>query len=94
MTTSALSGLTNWAGNYAYTAARLHEPASLDELQTVVRAVPRLRVLGSRHAFNDIADTTGDLVSLARMPKIVELDRSDTDVMTALRDSRDYLSAL
>lgn len=25
---------------------------------------------------------------------IVELDRCDTDVMTALRDSRDYLSAL
>ena len=80
MTTSALSGLTNWAGNYAYAAARLHEPASLDELQTVVRAAARLRVLGSRHAFNDIADTTGDLVSLARMPKIVELDRSASRV--------------
>jgi xylitol oxidase len=34
-----------------------------------------LRALGSRHSFNDIADTTGDLVSLRRMPRIFELDR-------------------
>jgi len=31
-------------------------------------------VLGSRHAFNDLADTTGDLVSLARLPRVLELD--------------------
>ena len=33
-------------------------------------------MLGSRHSFNDIADTTGDLVSLARMPRVFELDRA------------------
>ena len=67
-------GLTNWAGNLAYRAARLHEPRSLDELQEIVRGSASLRVLGSRHSFSDIADTTGDLVSLARMPRRFELD--------------------
>ncbi len=68
--------LTNWAGNHTYAAARLFEPTSLDELRDVVRASRSLRVLGSRHSFNDIADTTGDLVSLARMPRVFELDRA------------------
>ncbi|MFI5226579.1 MAG: FAD-binding protein [Candidatus Limnocylindrales bacterium] len=67
-------GLTNWAGNLTYRAARLHEPRSLDELQEVVRGSPSLRVLGSRHSFSDVADTTGDLVSLGRLPRRFELD--------------------
>jgi xylitol oxidase len=65
---------TNWAGNHTYVARALHEPGSLGELQEVVRRGRSLRVLGSRHSFNDIADTTGDLVSLARMPRVFELD--------------------
>jgi xylitol oxidase len=65
----------NWAGNQAYRAARLLEPGSLDELQEIVRAGRSLRVLGSRHSFNDIADTTGDHVSLSAMPRIYQLDR-------------------
>jgi xylitol oxidase len=69
-----VTGPTNWAGNYTYLARRLHEPASIDELQEVVRHSRSLRALGSRHSFNDIADTTGDQVSLARMPRVFDLD--------------------
>jgi len=68
------ASLTNWAGNHAYVAARLHEPRSLEELQEIVRHTPSLRALGSRHSFNDIADTTGDLLSLVRMPRVFDLD--------------------
>ena len=69
------SRLTNWAGNRVYAASRLHEPTSIGQLQEIVRGTRSLRVLGSRHSFNDIADTTGELVSLARMPRVFELDR-------------------
>jgi xylitol oxidase len=65
---------TNWAGNHTYRARALLEPRTLDELQDVVRSSSMLRVLGSRHAFNDIVDTAGDLVSLVRMPSEVRLD--------------------
>jgi xylitol oxidase len=75
-----VAGLTNWAANRAYVAARLHEPASVEQLQEIVRKTPSLRVLGSRHSFNDIADTTGDLVSLARMPRVFDLDRAASTV--------------
>jgi alditol oxidase len=71
-----VAGLTNWAGNHAYVAARLLEPESIEELREIVRTSRSLRVLGSRHSFNDIADTTGDLVSLGRMPRVFELDRA------------------
>lgn len=69
-----MAGLTNWAGNHTYRASKLHEPSSMDELREIVRTSPLLRVLGSRHSFNDVADTTGDLVSLARMPRAFDLD--------------------
>ena len=69
-----LAGLRNWAGNHAYVAAGLLEPESIDQLQAIVRDAPSLRALGSRHSFNDIADTTGDLVSLGRMPRRFDLD--------------------
>jgi xylitol oxidase len=68
------AGLTNWAGNHAYSAARLHEPESIEQLQDIVRDGGSLRVLGSRHSFNDIADTTGHLLSLSRMPRVFDLD--------------------
>lgn len=57
----------NWAGNVTYSARRLAEPATLEELQELVRSEERVRVVGSRHCFNDIADTPGVQVSLARL---------------------------
>ncbi len=79
-TTNGAPALTNWAGNLVYSAKRLHEPESIEQLQEVVRSSPSLRPLGSRHSFNDIADTTGDQVSLARMPRIFELDTAAVTV--------------
>jgi alditol oxidase len=72
--------MRNWAGNYAYRARRLHEPRSIDELQQLVRTSTSLRAIGSRHSFNDVADTHGDLVSVASMPRIFELNRSTQTV--------------
>ncbi len=65
--------LRNWSENYGYRASVLHEPTSDDELREVVSAAGRLKVLGSRHCFNDIADSD-ELVGLDRMPEVFELD--------------------
>ncbi|GAA3908044.1 FAD-binding protein [Microbacterium invictum] len=64
----------NWAGNTVYRARELRTPASIDELAGIVTSQPRVRVLGSRHSFNDIADTDGVLVSLVSLPGEPELD--------------------
>jgi xylitol oxidase len=65
--------ITNWAGNVTFTATRLHRPASVDELRRLVADSPRVRVLGTAHSFNRIADTDGVLLSVAGLPPSVEV---------------------
>ena len=67
-----MAGL-NWAGNHRYRARRLHRPSTLDELRAIVAAAPRIRALGTRHAFNDMADSA-ELVSLENLPRDVVVD--------------------
>ena len=66
--------VTNWAGNVSFGAARFHQPDSVAELQRIVALSSRVRALGTGHSFNLIADTTGGLISLARLPTIIALD--------------------
>jgi alditol oxidase len=64
---------TNWAGNYTYRARAIHAPATLEQLQGIVSTARRVRVLGSRHSFTDIADAA-ELVTLDRMATGIEVD--------------------
>ena len=73
---TAMHAEHNWAGNYTYTAASVQTPETLEQLQELVRAVSKLRALGTRHSFNGIADSPGVLVSLARLDRIAEVDRA------------------
>jgi len=66
--------VTNWAGNVSFGAARFHQPDSVAELQRIVALSSRARALGTGHSFNLIADTTGGLISLARLPTIIAVD--------------------
>lgn len=88
----------NWARNYRYRASSLARPTSVEEVQGIVAAADRVRALGSRHSFNDLADTTGTLLSLERIdapPVVDEAARTVTvdggarygDVATALQDA-------
>lgn len=63
----------NWAGNLTYAAAAVHHPTTLDELCAVIAGARRLRPLGTRHCFNEIADTTGDQVCLDRLGVTADL---------------------
>ena len=65
---------TNWAGNYAYRARAVHAPSTLEQVREIVAAAPRVRVLGSRHSFTDIADSV-ELVTLDRLAPNVVVDR-------------------
>ena len=57
----------NWAGNLVYRAREIAAPTSVDELSALITRERRVKVLGSRHSFNDIADTDGVLISLAAL---------------------------
>jgi alditol oxidase len=74
---------TNWAGNITFTAQRFHRPASIGEIQAVVAGSKRARALGTGHSFNRIADSPGDLVSVAGLPKIIQVDARQATVMVS-----------
>lgn len=68
--------VTNWAGNITFTAGEPHRPPSLGALRALVSSSDRVRVLGSGHSFNEIAEpgAGGVLLSLAGLPPEVDVD--------------------
>jgi xylitol oxidase len=74
--------LTNWAGNYTFTARRVHRPSTLEELAEIASSAPQLRVIGSRHSFSALSDAPA-VVSLERMPVEVSVDREGRTVSLA-----------
>jgi xylitol oxidase len=65
----------NWAGNYTYRAQKLHRPSTIEQLQEIISNAPCVRILGSRHSFNDIADSL-ELITLEAMPMDVVVDHA------------------
>lgn len=74
---------TNWAGNYEYAAKRVLRPRTVEELSELVSESGRIRALGSRHSFTDLADSPGNLVSLLDLPREIEVDDQDRVVRVA-----------
>lgn len=68
--------LTNWAGNYRYSTSRLTPAQSVEQVADFVRKHDRLKVLGTRHCFNGIADSTHHLLSLQPLNGLVELNEA------------------
>jgi len=66
----------NWAGNFEYSAERIHHPKTLDEVRDVIRRAEKIRTLGSRHSFNRIADSARhDLISLEHFSPHISVDK-------------------
>jgi xylitol oxidase len=66
--------LRNWSGNIEFSTSRLHRPQTVEELQQLVAGSSSIRALGTGHSFNSIADTTGELVSVAELTSAVTFD--------------------
>ncbi|MEV6599654.1 D-arabinono-1,4-lactone oxidase [Actinoplanes sp. NPDC051346] len=79
--------VTNWAGTIAYSARRFHEPDTVERVRDLVAAGGPVKVLGSGHSFNHMADTAGDLISLAGLPRVVEIgpDRASVRIDGGIR---------
>ncbi|MBV9354710.1 MAG: FAD-binding protein [Chloroflexi bacterium] len=72
--------LRNWAGNIRFSTDRVHHPETVNQVQEIVRDSRQVRVLGSRHSFDAIADSTGDLISLDRLERVLEVDQQRQQV--------------
>ena len=69
----------NWAGNYTYRAERLYRPGSVEEVQELVIGLGKQKALGSRHCFNNIADSPENQISTANLNQLLSIDE---DAMT------------
>ena len=59
--------MKNWAGNIEFSTTTIHQPESIEALQTLVRQADKIKVIGTRHSFNRIADSEHALVSLENL---------------------------
>ncbi|SDN68077.1 xylitol oxidase [Paenibacillus sp. yr247] len=70
----------NWAGNYRYSASELYVPANVGQVQEMVARSRQVKVLGTRHSFNGIADCTESLLSLQNLNRVIALDHAHNKV--------------
>jgi alditol oxidase len=66
--------LKNWAGNLVYGTDRFYSANSVQQVQDYVKKETKLKVLGTRHCFNNIADSRHNFLSLKATDEVVELD--------------------
>ncbi|MFB2586559.1 D-arabinono-1,4-lactone oxidase [Herbiconiux liukaitaii] len=76
-----------WAATHVFEAPSLVRPDSVAEIQRVVTGADRVRALGTRHSFNDIADSTGTLVTLVEPTElpVVDASRRTVEVPAGMR---------
>ena len=68
--------LRNWAGNVVFAPTLLHRPTSVGQLQEIVSTARRIRALGTRHSFSTVADGPSELVTVAHLPPVIDVDAS------------------
>jgi alditol oxidase len=68
--------LKNWAGNVRYSTENLHAAKSVAEVKHYVATTSKLKVLGTRHCFNTIADSKDAFLSLTEMRDAPALDEA------------------
>lgn len=65
---------TNWAGNLEYSTDNFYVPNTVEELQERIQNSEKVRVVGTRHCFNDIADSTESQLSVENFKNVIELN--------------------
>jgi len=74
------SELQNWSGTYRFTARRVIAARTIDDVRRAVAAGGRVRAVGTRHSFNDLADNGATLVSVTGIAPDPVLDETSRTV--------------
>lgn len=66
-----------WAGTHTFAAHRILNATTVEQVQDAVRErVGRVRALGTRHSFHDLADTDGTLITVTGIDPDPVLDEA------------------
>lgn len=87
---------SNWAGNQSCRPAEIHFPTSETEVCDIVAAAAKrsetVKAVGSGHSFTPAALTTGHLVDLSGLSRLVDVDRAANRVTVQAGISIDELN--
>ncbi|WP_345948945.1 FAD-binding protein [Mucilaginibacter sp. PAMB04274] len=72
--------LKNWAENIEFSTDNLYYPESISEIQEIVKRCKKIRVFGSRHSFNRIADSDANMISLSALNKVIDINEKEHTV--------------
>ena len=75
--------LKNWAGNLEYSTEHLYTASSLEQVRDYVKKKKRLKALGTRHCFNNIADSKDGFLSVKPMNEVIAIDAAGRTVTVA-----------
>jgi alditol oxidase len=64
----------NWAGNFTYSTDRVFDPKTEKEAKDLIKEYAKVKIQGTRHSFNNIADSDENLIQLKHLDEI-SLDR-------------------
>ena len=68
--------MKNWAGNLTYSSDVVFYPKTVEEIQQLLTSHPKIKALGTRHCFNNIADSKDGFISTKELNKIISLDET------------------
>jgi xylitol oxidase len=72
--------LKNWAGNIEYGTENLFTASSVEQARDFLRKQTKLKVLGTRHCFNTIADSKNQFLSLKPADELVAVNAEERTV--------------
>jgi xylitol oxidase len=87
--------LRNWSGNYTFTAREVIAARTIDDVCRAVAGAAggRIRAVGTRHSFNDLADNGATLVSVTGIAAEPVLDEAARTVTVGAGTSYGVLAA-
>ena len=66
--------LLNWSGHHTFSTDRVYQPETIEQLQEIVSRSHKIKVIGSRHSFNNMADSNEALLSLEKIDQTLTID--------------------
>jgi alditol oxidase len=75
-----MAELQTWSGTYQFTARQVITARTIDDVRRAVAAGGRVRALGTRHSFNDLADNGATLVTVTGIAPGPVLDETSRTV--------------
>jgi xylitol oxidase len=85
--------LRTWSGTYRFTARAVIAARTIDDVRRAVTAGGRVRALGTRHSFNDLADNGATLVTVTGIAPEPVLDETARTVTVGAGISYGALAA-